>query len=58
VQLQLFIHNLFNAKGVTAVSSLAMPGETLADYDAQARFDPVEFVTQPLTVGLKIVIRH
>ena len=58
VQLQLFAHNLFNAKGVTAESSLAPPGETPADYAAEQAFDPVEFVTQPLTVGLRLVIRH
>jgi outer membrane receptor protein involved in Fe transport len=58
VQLQLFIHNLLNAKGVTAESSLAGPGETPMDFAAQRLFDPVEFVSQPLTVGLRIVIRH
>jgi outer membrane receptor protein involved in Fe transport len=56
--LELFVHNLFNAKGVTAESSLAPPGETPADYAAEQAFDPVEFVTQPLTVGLRLVIRH
>ena len=58
VQLQLFVHNLFNAKGVTAESSLAPAGGPASGYAAEQTFDPAEFVTQPLTVGLRLVIRH
>jgi iron complex outermembrane receptor protein len=58
VQLQFFAHNLFNAKGVTAESSLS-PGSYSAAADAEAHsFDSAEFVTQPLTIGLRLVIRH
>jgi iron complex outermembrane receptor protein len=48
VSLQLFAHNLFNAKGISAASSL----------DPPVSFDTSEFVTRPLTVGLRLVIRR
>ena len=58
MQIQLFAHNLLNAKGVTAESSLS-PGSYSAAADAAAHsFDSAEFVTQPLTIGLRLVIRH
>jgi len=58
IQLQLFAHNLFNAKAITAESSLS-PGSFSAAADALAHsFDSAEFVTQPLTIGLRLVIRH
>ena len=53
--LQLFAQNLFNAKAVTARSSLAPGGP---GYTLTTGFDPSEFVTRPLTVGLRVVIRR
>jgi iron complex outermembrane receptor protein len=58
VQLQLFAQNLFNAKGVTAESELAPGGPSPDTYALAHSFEPAEFVNQPLTVGLRIVIRH
>jgi iron complex outermembrane recepter protein len=58
ITLQLFAHNLFNAKGISAASSFAPGGPTPADDALANSFEASEFVTQPLTVGLRLVIRH
>jgi outer membrane receptor protein involved in Fe transport len=55
--LTLFAHNLFNAKGITAASSLP-PGGPPGDYPEAESFEKEEFVTQPLTVGLRVVVRR
>ncbi len=52
--LQLFAQNLFDAKGITATSSLQPGGP---GYDEAETFEKAEFVTRPLTIGLRVVIR-
>ncbi len=52
---QLFAQNLFNAKGVTAVSSLQPGGP---GWDEAETFEKSEFVTRPLTIGLRVVVRR
>ncbi|MDR3507912.1 MAG: TonB-dependent receptor [Caulobacteraceae bacterium] len=55
LQAQLFVHNIFNAKGISAASSVE--GGT-ASYPLYHSFDASEFVSRPLTVGLRLVLRH
>jgi iron complex outermembrane receptor protein len=52
---QLFAQNLFDAKAITARSSLQPGGP---GYALTTSFDPSEFVTRPLTIGLRIVVRR
>lgn len=52
---QVFAQNLFNTKAITARSSLGPGGP---GYDQAETFEPSEFVTRPLTVGLRLVIRR
>ncbi len=60
LQVQLFARNLFNAKGVSAASSVEAPGGDTSDptYLLYHSFEASEFVTRPLTVGLRFVLRH
>jgi outer membrane receptor protein involved in Fe transport len=57
-ELQLFVHNLFDARGVSSESALAPGGPSPADYVTAHGFEPAEFVSRPLTVGLRLVIHH
>lgn len=60
LQAQLFARNLFNAKGISAASSLESPGgdTTNPRYQLYHSFEASEFVTRPLTVGIRFVLRH
>ena len=60
LQVQLFARNLFNAKGISAASSLEAPGGDTTDptYRLYHSFEASEFVSRPLTVGLRFVLRH
>ncbi|HEY2659869.1 MAG TPA: TonB-dependent receptor [Caulobacteraceae bacterium] len=59
LQVQLFARNLFNAKGISAASSLeSSGGASDPAYLLYHSFEASEFVSRPLTVGLRFVLRH
>lgn len=60
VKLQLFVRNLFNARGVTSFSTRAptAPGPLTGNFLEAYSFDAWQAVSRPLTVGLRLVIRR
>ncbi len=54
ITVQLFANNLSNTRGVTAYSRYYNPYASPAGAAYAEKFDPVEFISHPLTIGLRV----